>query len=79
MPKCLGADGSNPGKAARPLKVKRWLNVYDPQDILSFVFNPEFNDVEDFAFDSPGGPFTAHGDYFLRASFFDRLLKRLLE
>jgi hypothetical protein len=64
-------------KAPRPANVKRWLNIFDPQDILSFAFEPEFDGVSDYYFESPGSTLTAHGDYFKRIRFYERLLVRL--
>ncbi|MGK7880004.1 MAG: hypothetical protein AB4060_07890 [Crocosphaera sp.] len=62
----------------KPSKVGKWLNVFDPQDILGFAFEPVFEDVEDFFYESPGGIFTAHNDYFKRIDFYERLTQRLL-
>jgi hypothetical protein len=65
------------GKAPRPPGVGRWMNIFDPQDILSFAFAPEFENVTDYAFESPGGATSSHGDYFKRIRFFERLVQRL--
>jgi hypothetical protein len=65
------------GKAPKPPGVGRWMNIFDPQDILSFAFAPEFEDVEDYAFESVGGATSAHGDYFKRIRFYERLVERL--
>ena len=64
-------------KASKPSNVGRWINVFDPQDILSFAFQPEFDGVADYYFESPGGVTSAHGDYFNRIRFYERLVARL--
>lgn len=65
------------GKAPKPPGVGRWMNIFDPQDILSFAFDPEFEQVTDYAFESPGGATSSHGDYFKRIRFYERLVQRL--
>jgi hypothetical protein len=72
LPGGVGKD-----KAPRPPNLGRWINIFDPQDVLSFAFDPEFQGVTDFYFESPGSTFTAHGDYFQRIRFYERLLVRL--
>lgn len=65
------------GKVARPAKLKRWLNVFDLNDVLSFRVEPVFADTSDFAYDTGYGSLSAHGGYFLRPSFYKRLAARL--
>jgi hypothetical protein len=53
-------------------KVKHWLNVYDPADILSFLAKPVFRGVdEDLKFSTGASALKAHGTYFNRPSFYD--------
>lgn len=66
------------GKAPKPPAVDKWLNIFDPQDVLGFAFEPEFQGVEDFVFESDGGISSAHGDYFKRIRFYERLTDRIL-
>ncbi|MGK7953058.1 MAG: hypothetical protein AB4368_30790 [Xenococcaceae cyanobacterium] len=73
------SGGFGQAKAPKPLGVDKWFNIFDPQDILGFAFNSEFEGVEDFCFESPGGILTAHGDYFARISFYERLAARIVE
>jgi hypothetical protein len=69
--------GPEHSKMPKPSSVGRWINVFDGADILSFVAAPVFEGVEDFAYSSQTGLFSAHSSYFLRASFFERLRSRL--
>lgn len=68
----------NSVKLPAPRAVSRWLNIFDPQDPLGFCFEPAFEGVEDFSFESPGGLTTAHSDYFKRIRFYERLNHRLM-
>ena len=65
------------GRFPRPVPVRRWLNVYDYTDVLSFSCKPLFNDVTDYEFDNVTGLFSAHSTYFQRPSFYSRLRNRL--
>lgn len=64
-------------KVVRPAKLKRWLNVFDLNDVLSFRVEPVFTDTSDFAYDTGYSSLSAHGGYFLRPSFYKRLADRL--
>lgn len=56
-------------------RVKKWVNIYDPDDVLSFLVRPVFADADaDLSYSSGTGLFDAHGAYFQRASFFELLL-----
>lgn len=72
----VGAE-SAPAKVARPLKLKRWLNVYDSNDVLSYRVAPVFADADDFHYDTGYSTLQAHGGYFQRPSFYKRLAARL--
>jgi hypothetical protein len=65
------------GKLAQPACVRRWMNVYDYTDILSFRTEPFFANVKDFEFDNVSGALDAHSAYFQRPSFYKRLRARL--
>ena len=71
-----GAFGSGQ-KAPKPDNVKSWFNIFDPQDILSFAFEPDFNGVTDYVFETLGGVLGAHGGYFERVRFYERMVARL--
>jgi hypothetical protein len=74
--------GTGPGRAgglSRPACVGRWLNIYDRIDAFSFQAAGVFAGVEDYDFSSRTGIISAHGAYFRRASFYERLGARLRE
>jgi len=78
----LASDANIPahypdGRVSKPGKVKRWLNVFDMNDVLSYRVTPVFDGAEDFAYDTGYSTLQAHGGYFLRPSFYVRLAKRL--
>ncbi|PLK23540.1 hypothetical protein C0V72_09080 [Porphyrobacter sp. TH134] len=66
-----------PAKVARPEKVARWFNVFDPIDPLAFRADASFTGVEDIMFDSITGLASAHTTYFKRPQFYARFGKRL--
>ena len=70
-------DNATPGKLPRPACVKRWLNVFDYTDVLSFQCAPFFEGAEDFAFDNVSVALDAHSAYFQRPRFYERLQARL--
>lgn len=63
--------------APRPANVKRWLNVIDSSDYLSYAVEPIFRGVSDVTFDSRRGPLAAHTEYFKDVGFF-QFLGRML-
>ena len=65
------------GKVAPQWKVKRWLNVFDLNDVLSYRTEPVFQGSEDFKYDTGYSTLQAHGGYFERPSFYGRLSERL--
>jgi hypothetical protein len=65
------------GKVPCPPRVKRWLNVFDTNDILSYRLEPVVSGVDDFSYDTGFSSLGAHGGYFLRPSFYKRLAARL--
>jgi hypothetical protein len=67
------------GKVARPLSLKRWLNVFDTNDILSYRLEPVFAGVDDYLYDTGFSSLEAHGGYFERPSFYKRLAARLTQ
>jgi hypothetical protein len=68
-----GSDGRLPS----PKCARRWMNVYDLTDVLSFRAEPFFSGVTDYEFDNVVGALEAHSSYFLRPSFYKRLRSRL--
>ncbi|WP_156830516.1 alpha/beta fold hydrolase [Methylobacter marinus] len=74
-------DDSVPGpgrdRMPRPANLRRWINIFDTTDVLSFAANKVFDGVEDYAFSSETDTFSSHSAYFLRPSFYERLRVRL--
>jgi len=66
-------------KVPRPTMLKRWINVFDLNDVFSFRVEPVFYGASDFAYDTGYGSMSAHGGYFKRPSFYKRLAARLSE
>jgi pimeloyl-ACP methyl ester carboxylesterase len=65
------------GRVIRPASLKRWLNVFDTNDVLGYRLEPIFNEVHDYYYDTGYSSFSAHGGYFMRPSFYKRLAARL--
>jgi len=65
------------GRVPKPAGAKRWLNVFDMNDVLSYRASPVFDGVDDFEYETGYSTLQAHGGYFLRPSFYTRLAKRL--
>ncbi|BBH12938.1 hypothetical protein [Chromobacterium haemolyticum] len=64
---------------ARPKGIKRWLNVFDMNDVLSYQLKPVVEAVSDFSYDTGFSTLGAHGGYFERPSFYKRMAARLKE
>ena len=67
------------GKTPKPANIKRWLNVFDRNDILGFAASRVFDDVSDFEYGTGMGLVQAHSSYFVRPSFYERLAARITE
>jgi hypothetical protein len=67
------------GRIPRPGNVRRWINVYDRNDMLGFAASRIFEGVTDFEFGTGLGLMKAHSSYFIRPSFYHRLAVRLGE
>lgn len=65
------------GHIARPQAVQRWLNVFDTNDVLSYRLEPIMSDVADFYYNTGFNSLSAHGGYFMRPSFYQRIAARL--
>jgi hypothetical protein len=57
--------------------VKRWINVFDYNDVLGFAGKKIFDGIEDFSYSTGKGVVKAHSSYFLTPSFYRRLAGRL--
>jgi peptidyl-tRNA hydrolase len=64
-------------KSPRPIGAKLWWNVYNRLDVLSFLAEPVFEDVEDFEASTTAGVKDAHGAYFTNMVFYQRLNTRM--
>lgn len=67
------------GKVPKPPGLKRWLNVFDMNDVLSYQAEPVFGEASDFQYSTGYSSLSAHGGYFMRPSFYKRLAVRLQE
>jgi hypothetical protein len=65
------------GKVPKPTSVTRWINIFDPNDPLSFAAGTVFGDVQDLQYATGTSALGAHGMYFRRPSFYRRLADRL--
>lgn len=54
----------------KPSKVKRWINVYDPNDFLGFAAEQMFDGIEDCEYASGRLGVATHADYFKFFSFY---------
>jgi hypothetical protein len=66
-------------RAPKPRNVDRWLNVYDPVDILSYACEGVFSEVKDLRHESKTHTLHAHSAYFERDAFYARLRERIDE
>ncbi|MFE3202594.1 hypothetical protein [Embleya sp. NPDC059237] len=55
----------------------RWVNVFDPDDVMAFVVGGIFDNVEDYRYSTGAGLLGAHSAYFLRPSFHRLLAARV--
>lgn len=67
------------GRVVRPVSLKRWLNVFDTNDVLSYQLEPVVERVSDFHYDTGYSSLGAHGGYFMRPSFYKRMAKQLAQ
>jgi hypothetical protein len=65
-------------RALVPEGVRRWINIFDPNDPLSFVVGSVFASGQDFSYSTGRGLMAAHGAYFRMPSFYRRLAERLM-
>ena len=74
--------GGRPAAGAKlpmPAGVGAWMNVFDFTDVFSFRCAQIFEGVRDFGYDTVTDLLHAHGAYFLRPSFYNRMQARLKE
>jgi hypothetical protein len=63
----------------RPPTVKRWLNVFDPTDLVGFGTRSVFTGARDYQFETDALPIISHGAYFDMPRFYARLRERIRE
>jgi hypothetical protein len=63
----------------RPPNIKRWINIFDYNDVLSFRIERIFDSVKDYSYSTGSSIRKAHSDYLALPSFYRRLRKRLQE
>jgi Thioesterase domain len=69
-----GTTSTSDGRFANPPRVRRWRNVYDRDDALSFCANPIFAGVTDIDVDT-GAPFpVSHSQYWTVPATYAKLL-----
>jgi hypothetical protein len=69
----------SPDTVSKPRSVKRWINVLDPADVLAYSTSRIFADSTDTEFSTGAPVWSAHGMYFYRPSFHQRLAARILQ
>jgi hypothetical protein len=75
------SDPKVPSDTVRKVKelpgAKKWFNVYNRLDVLSFLAAPVFDAAEDFEASTTAGVTDAHGAYFENMVFYQRVNVRL--
>lgn len=62
-----------------PANVARWINVFDPADVLGFATSRIFAGTEDFKFATGSSTLSAHSMYFFKPMFYQRMRRRVLK
>lgn len=65
------------GHISKPESAKKWINVYDPADVFSFLCEPIFGTSVSDIRNTGGNAFTAHSDYLTRPDFYREILHHL--
>jgi hypothetical protein len=63
----------------RPDNVARWINIFDPTDLVGFGTRGVFSGVDDYAFETDAFPLISHTAYFDPPRFHMRLRERVRE
>jgi hypothetical protein len=64
---------------AKPPNVRRWINVYDMNDVFGFTAQPMFTGVEDVEYASGKFGTTTHADCFKFVSLYEHLAQAVLK
>lgn len=62
----------------KPANVKRWINVYDVNDVFGFAAVPLFTGVEDIEYASGRFGMTTHADCFKFPTLYERMAEAVL-
>jgi len=62
----------------KPPQVKRWINIYDVNDVFGFAAQPMFADIEDVEFTSGRFGVVTHADCFKMVSLYERMADAVL-
>jgi hypothetical protein len=60
-------------------QIKRWFNIFDEHDSLTFLANPIFPEAEDLCLSTQGGPSIAHSGYLQEEELYAALTRLILE
>jgi hypothetical protein len=66
-----------PNRAATPVNILRWINVFDEVDIFAYACEKVFDRVVDFSYDTRTYVVKSHGAYFEQDRFYARLRARI--
>jgi hypothetical protein len=64
---------------AKPEKVRRWMNIFDPHDFLGYPASQIFSDVDDYHLPTYAVGASAHVNYFNRRGFYFHLARRMVD
>ena len=68
-----------PGKVPLPQNIKKWINVFDVNDLLAYSTDRIFDCSEEFKFSSKTPAWSAHTTYLASPEFHQRLQHRITE
>jgi len=72
-----GIPSADAPRVSLPAGVRKWLNIFEINDVLSFPAGKIFQGVEDCEYSTGKSLLTAHTAYFNRPSFHRRLADRI--
>lgn len=63
----------------KPANIKRWINIYDVNDVFGFAAHPMFSGIEDVEFTSGRFGVATHADCFKFVSLYERMAQAVLQ
>lgn len=66
---------SGTAKLTTPAVVQKWINIYDPNDILSFLAEPILTNVKDIDFNTKSPFPVAHSEYWNQQPLYAQMLQ----